>query len=364
MTFVPRSVAGTKRRHPLRGGVPPCGVAEARTDIAQTDAAPDALASRLLNCVAPWACAQRQDALAHRIAHAASEGAAVHVARLLDTDALAALGCTSSAALVGALHALQPLGFVRVEGFMVRFFNAMSTCVFVEDVAEQTCTPLEAAHAVHAACVRAGHTPLVQGVYPPTVGAWDAACLSAPPPRAVRSALVVVDVHAAEMLAMRYGWGGRGAAGFRVLSHEAFAARAAAYVAWQRELVHRNVQAAHGRAQGRAQGQGQGQAPASYPRGTLVALAHTPGVDAGHYKAQLARRLPNAIDYVEVQGDAVYVRCADVDAAAALVCLSDALVKRAHTLQGAAEHAYWHKLPARVRAQALRRAARTRMRPV
>lgn len=152
------------------------------------------------------------------------------------------------------------------------------------------------------------------------------------------------------------------------MPHEAFCARAREYEVWQRELVQRNVRAAQQRARAaghdadaapaEAPAEAAAEAPRDYPRGTIVALARTRGADAAAYKAVLARGVPNRADYVDVQEDAVYVRCATEAAAQQVTELRDELLVAPRRLEGAAEAAYWSKLPARVRNAALRRAQR------
>lgn len=114
--LLPRSVAGTKRRAPPRGGSAPPVVLGARTAEGG-----EALACALLNWLSPWTCARRDDALAALVRDAQGTPDGVHVARLLATPEVAALGCTSSAELAAAIAQLASLGWARLNGFHVHF---------------------------------------------------------------------------------------------------------------------------------------------------------------------------------------------------------------------------------------------------
>lgn len=263
---------------------------------------------------------------------------------------------------------------------------------------EHAAPVLDVARTVSAAAAAAGvPAPHVYAVLPPTLGPLDEAAAPGGEVR-LRSASVVLDERAADALCAAYAWDGvptlRSApeavvhavyAGFRVLPHDVFCARAAEYEAWQRTLVERNVQAARARARaaqgpgaeaaegrGAAAAEGAGAAAArahgapgpgtladgtAYPVGTLVALAPTPGVDAPAYRTAFSRLVPNGIDYVDVRA-AVHVRCATPEAAARLLAARDPLLVAAYRLCGAEEAAYWSALPVRVRNQAVRRARR------
>lgn len=286
-------------------------------------------------------------------------------------------------------------------------------------MAERPAPLLDVACTVSAAAAAAGvAAPHVYAVLPPTAGALDDAKAPAADTQ-LRSASVVVDVRTAEALEAKYAWDGVPAvpaapealvqavyAGFRVLPHDVFCARADEYQAWRRTLVERNVRAAQARAHAvrasgdeahaggdEAQAHGPpvaetfrapgarvaappppgaeatrtGPAPppgaalladgTAYPVGTLVALTPTRGVEAAAYRAAFSRLVPNGIDYVDVR-TAVHVRCATRDAATRLLAATDPLLVSARRVGGADEAAYWAALPVRVRNQAVRRAQR------
>lgn len=293
-------------------------------------------------------------------------------------------------------------------------------------MAERPAPLLDVACTVSAAAAAAGvAAPHVYAVLPPTAGALDDAKAPAADTQ-LRSASVVVDVRTAEALEAAYAWDGVPAvpaapealvqavyAGFRVLPHDVFCARAEEYQVWRRNLVERNVRAAQARAHAvrasgdEAQAHGPpvaetfrapgarvaappqpgaeatrtGPAPpppgteatrtepapppgaalladgTAYPVGTLVALTPTRGVEAAAYRAAFSRLVPNGIDYVDVR-TAVHVRCATRDAATRLLAATDPLLVSARRVGGADEAAYWAALPVRVRNQAVRRAQR------
>ncbi|WFD49540.1 hypothetical protein GLX27_004223 [Malassezia furfur] len=114
--LVPRSVAGTKRRHPPPGGAPP------RAVVAHVGAAAHAadgdvgVASALLFWLAPHAPAPRSAALDDALRRAQAGG--VHAARLVHAPEVAAV-CTSVAELVGALALVARLHWLRLEGYVV-----------------------------------------------------------------------------------------------------------------------------------------------------------------------------------------------------------------------------------------------------
>ncbi|WFC96967.1 hypothetical protein MBRA1_003633 [Malassezia brasiliensis] len=383
--LVPRSVAGTKRRAP-----PPRGAARADAAAVRVAAGDVHVASALVFWLAPGAPARRSDALADALRRAQDGG--VHAARLVRAPEVAAV-CTSLAELVGALALVAQLHWLWLDGYVVHCAPpAAVRGVFVvrapltqEHAVERAAPVLDVACTLRAAAAAAGvPAPHVYAVLPPTPGPLDEAAAPGAEVR-LRSASVVLEARAADVLCAAYAWDGAPAvrsapeavvqavyAGLRVLPHEVFCARAAEYDAWQRTLVARNVQAARARAQAvRAPaaecpaaecpaaepGAGALADGTAYPVGTLVVLAPTPGVDAAAYRTAFSRLVPNGIDYVDVRA-AVHVRCATPDAAARLLAARDPLLAGARRVGGAAEAAYWAALPVRVRNQAVRRARR------
>lgn len=113
--LVPRSVAGTKRRPPARGGATPGAVAHVDA-VAHAADGDVGVASALLFWLAPLAHAPRSAALDDALRRAQAGG--VHAARLVHTPEVAAV-CTSVAELVGALALVARLHWLRLEGYVV-----------------------------------------------------------------------------------------------------------------------------------------------------------------------------------------------------------------------------------------------------
>ena len=118
LPFVPRSVAGVKRRAPQPGGVaavprlPPADLPHGEDVVAAESAA--RLADALVNWLSPWWCARRDDSLA-RLIQGAQSITDMHVAHLLADPFIARLGCKTSAEALAAAAMLEPLGVISVR---------------------------------------------------------------------------------------------------------------------------------------------------------------------------------------------------------------------------------------------------------
>lgn len=353
--MLPRSVAGTKRRHPLGGrAAPPVPAAAVQ---ASADEHTDACAALVLNWISPWWCSQRTDALADIVS-----AQCVHIARLVATPEMHALGIDTPAVLAAVLQRLERVAPCLLDPRTWQVtFQPGGTPVYAENVAEHAVDVLVFAETV---CEAMAHARRVQGkAGTPAVSAVYTT-LATPSVAPLKSGWVVVDSVDDALL---WDWDRKRAwlvptlseaparvrdaayAGFRCLPASEYHAREAAYKAWAHTLVQQNTDAARARPKAVA--------PAAYPAGTIVTLHDADGADRATYKAQLARQFPNTIDYVDVRDGRCYVRCA-TGAAADTVCaaLRDTRYAPVRRLQGADEAAYWDVLPQRVRNAALRRA--------
>ncbi|PKI82351.1 hypothetical protein MVES1_003496 [Malassezia vespertilionis] len=331
--FVPRSVAGTKRPHAHRCApqpVPPSASVDPTVEQIE-GAAP--LAAVLMNWVSPWWCAQRTDPLATMVNDAVKAGTPIHAARIVACAGAHALGCTSVHDVAAALRHLAPLGAVECQ---VAFHApCQPSTVFIENAVEHASDALTIATSLlavlHSTPRPHGGQPRIYAVYPPSEYGTAPAV---PPTTCMKHAFVVLDPDAAQTLTRFWGWDTPrdwlpkqvpAAVAHAVYHHlrclpiHRWKILVDEYIAWHRDLVLQNTEAAKARA-----------ARASislqlYPLHTIVALAMGPHERTqAAYKAALARLLPNGVDYVEMDaGQAcVFVRCATGAAAARLVTLT------------------------------------------
>ncbi|WFD41405.1 hypothetical protein MPSI1_000032 [Malassezia psittaci] len=389
--FLPRSVAGTKRQHPLRGDV--ACIVPTHASVSDGD---DLISGRLLNLLSPWTCSRRSDSLAKLVQSAQESREGVHVARLLATPEIQAIDCTSSSQLASCIRQLECFRWVRIEDFLVYFdtFDVQSTeIVFVENVCDRACEPLSVAQRVFALAKVDLPKPIILAIAPPSLDAEQAFLCSAVTSK-LKSALVVTDKNTAKYMLSRFNWALDRSwldskqvshlisdavyAQTRCLAYADFQHRADQYQAWQRELIHRNIHAAQKRVHATPSSNlmtptsssdplppttsktasKKTEPSQSYPSETIVVLQNAKKVDSATFKAELARLLPNCIDYVQVENTQVFVRCATADAARKLCEMSSEFIVRPSILQGAQERAYWENIPVRVKNAALRRASR------
>lgn len=347
LPFVPRSVAGTKRRHPLGGTrVPPTPAAEEHV------ASPDAAAERIADGLLP---------LLPQLAD--SFPGATHVMRVLAHPAVVPLA-RASADLLAAFRTLAPLGGVAVDGFHVTL-AAPAHAVFCQGIPHRGA--LDAARFL--AALTGGR---VFAVYAPTAdGAPDLAR------RDFRNAFALVDERAATELLSRWAWDAAWAsrdgalrnaaplvvdavlAQLRCMPRDTWLARRDEYRARQSELVARNAAAARAAAAAHREADAQDEGiPAVF---LAVPIAHAATQPA--YKSVLARHVPNAVDYVDVRASEsrIYIRCASVHGARQLhraigPDAATGIRGPASLLGGDALRAYWEQLPERVRNATMRRA--------
>lgn len=230
--------------------------------------------------------------------------------------------------------------------------------------------------------------PIILAIAPPSLDAEQAFLCTAPTSKS-KSALLVTDKNTAKHMLNWYNWEldrtwltskqeshlvlDAVYAQTRCLAYADFQHRADQYQSWQRELVHRNIEAAQKRVHTTPSSTSssdslppttskttsvQSKPSQSYPYGTIVNLQTAMEADSATYKAELARLLPNCIDYVQVEDTQVFVRCANANAARKLCKMSSEYIIRPCILQGAQEQAYWQNIPARVKNAALKRASR------
>lgn len=290
--------------------------------------------------------------------------------RLLTHPLIAPL-CTATADLHAALHALAPLGCVALDGYVATIpadAPHTTTTIYVEGIPRRR--PIDAARLVHALAGGA-----LRAMYAPTRDGGRA-----PLAREVRSAFVDVDAAAARVLLDQWGWDAdwmygavRGASDaaidaavhhFRCMSRATWLARRDEYLAWQRELVAQNAAAAKRAARERRASPPPPEEPLAPPPALFVSIPLTTSTPPTDLRSYFARRVPGAVDYVDVRRDEqrLVLRCAGAPSAARVCAQVHADAEAgigapAEVVRGAALQACWAQLPARTQRSALRRAS-------
>ncbi|WFD36979.1 hypothetical protein MCUN1_003871 [Malassezia cuniculi] len=300
LPFVPRSVAGIKRQHPLGGEkVPP---RTASTDLEHAKASSPQVVGRIA------------DALLAIVPELAREFAQdTHVMRMLDHDAVRRV-CAVSAHLLDAFRLLAQLGCVEVSGYHVSFSGSDTHTLFVEGIPGHR-RPLEAAQFIHAL---AGG--VLYGIYAPSADGVRVQSADE-----LRSAFVVVDAAASAALLERWGWNSdwmthdkaltgqpshvvdAALANFRCMPRDTWLERRDEYLAWRHELIAQNTATAKKRADERREHE---KKTRTHTASACVQVPHvffsapiTRAASQAAYKSYFAQFVQNAVDYIDVRAD-------------------------------------------------------------